>query len=122
MSLENQRIGRQGEKLFSLLCTEAGVTCNQSNEDDYGWDMLIEFPPPVDQNKPIDLRSVQLTASVQVKATRTRSRSCRMSLQNALRMAKSPIPSFVFLIPGQLKRAPKPETPAPHTDVLQRPE
>lgn len=97
MSIENQRIGRKGEKLFSLLCTEAGVSCNKSIEDDYGWDMLIEFPPPPQQRGPIDLRPVQLTASVQVKATRTRSRSCRVSLQNALRMAKSPIPSFLFL-------------------------
>ena len=97
MSLENQRIGRQGEKQFSLLCTNAGVTCNKSIEDDYGWDMLVEFPPAVEPKRPIDLRPVQLTASVQVKATRTRSHSCRISLQNALRMAESPIPSFVFL-------------------------
>lgn len=97
MSIERQRIGRQGEKLFGLLCTEAGVTCNKSIEDDYGWDMLIEFPPPADAKGPIDLRPGQLTASVQVKATQVGSRSCRISLQNALRMAKSPIPSFIFL-------------------------
>lgn len=107
MSQETQKIGRQGEKLFSLLCTDAGVTCNKSIEDDYGWDMLVEFPPPEQQKTAIDLRQVQLTANVQVKATRARSRTCRISLQNALRMAKSPIPSFVFLVVLKDRKKPR---------------
>jgi len=97
MSIERQQTGRRGEKIFSLLCTEAGASCNKSTEDDFGWDMLVEFPPKPNPALPYDLQPVHLTASVQVKATKTRTRSCRISLQNALRMAKSPMPSFVFL-------------------------
>lgn len=98
MSIENQRIGREGEKRFSLLCTEAGVTCNKSGEDDFGWDMLIEFPPRPQPDLPIDLRATQRCAIVQVKTTAGRGRSCRISLDNALRLAKSPLPAFLFLV------------------------
>lgn len=107
MSKRNQWIGRAGEKRFQTLCTDVGVTCNKSVEDDYGWDMMIEFPPELQLDIPIDMRTAQLAATVQVKATMGRRLACTISLDNALRMAKSSLPSFLFLMVLHKDRVPR---------------
>lgn len=97
MSIDSRRIGREGEKRFSLLCTQAGATCNASSEDDFGWDKFVEFPPATSA-RPIDERPTQQAAIVQIKATRGSSRRVRISLDNALRLAKSSLPAFLVLV------------------------
>jgi hypothetical protein len=69
MSKHNQMIGRRGEKLFSLLCSEADVTCNKSSEDDFGWDMAIEFPARPQPAIALDMQCGPVAALVQVKTT-----------------------------------------------------
>ena len=98
MSKHNQMIGRRGEKLFSLLCSEAGVTCNQSSEDDFGWDMAIEFPPRRQPLIALDMQRGPVAALVQVKATEGAARSVQISLANALRYAGSQLPTFIVLV------------------------
>jgi hypothetical protein len=93
-----RNIGRQGEQLFSLLCAQAGVTCNPSQQDDNGWDHLIEFPAVAFARKAIDLQPVQKTAFVQIKTTGQGRPETRIKLSNALRMAKSPQPFFLVLV------------------------
>ena len=96
--MNGRQIGRKGEKRFGLLCTDAGVTCNQSQEDDNGWDMLIEFPPAAQPLIALDMRSGVTAASVQVKATETRNRSVSIRLSNALQYARNPLPTFIILV------------------------
>lgn len=91
-------IGRRGEKQFSLLCSEAGVTCNSSHEDDYGWDMHVEFSPRPRPLIALDMQPGQASALVQVKATTGESRRITISLENALRYARSPLPTFILLV------------------------
>ena len=98
MSKHNQMIGRRGEKQFSLLCSEADITCNQSIEDDFGWDMTIEFPPKPQPLIALDMHRGPVAALVQVKATEGATRSVQISLANALRYAGSPLPTFVVLV------------------------
>lgn len=98
MSNKNRDNGRIGEKEFSLLCSKAGVTCNKSIEDDFGWDMLVEFPPPPQGPIAIDMREAQALASVQIKATSKNDRTVSISLDNALRYARSPLPTFIVLV------------------------
>lgn len=98
MSIDNLMTGRQGEKRFSLLCSDYGVTCNTSVEDDYGWDMMVEFPPKPQPMIAIDMRQTQQMASVQVKTTKGDSRSVSLSLSNALRYARSSLPTFILLV------------------------
>ena len=95
------RLGRKGERLFSLLCAEAGVTCNPSLEDETGWDHFIEFPPKLLPRKALDLQPAHKAALVQVKTTRAARPSCRLKLSNAHRMAKSPTPFFVVAMAEQ---------------------
>lgn len=85
MSLSNLMTGRQGEKRFSLLCSEAEVSCSKSEEDDNGWDMLIEFPLEPQTRIAIDLRQIQKMASIQIKTTKGDARTVFLSLSNALR-------------------------------------
>ena len=98
MSKHNQMIGRRGEKLFDLACSQAGVTCNRSNEDDFGWDMAIQFPPKPRLAVALDMQPGPVAAFVQVKATEGPGRSVSISLANALRYAESPIPMFLVLV------------------------
>jgi len=98
MSKRNQMIGRQGEKRFSLLCSEAGVTCNRSEEDDNGWDMVIEFPARPQPLVALDMRAGPTPALVQVKTTEGAGRTVSISLDNALRYVQSPLPTFVVLV------------------------
>jgi hypothetical protein len=98
MSKHNQMIGRRGEKLFSLLCSEADVTCNKSSEDDFGWDMAIEFPSKPRLAVALDMQSGPVAALVQVKTTEGATRSVSISLANALRYASSPLPTFLVLV------------------------
>lgn len=98
MSKHNQMIGRRGEKHFSLLCSEAGVTCNKSGEDDNGWDKFIEFPPRPQLAIALDMKRGPVGALVQVKATEGESRTVQISLANALRYASSPLPTFIVLV------------------------
>lgn len=91
-------IGREGEKEFGLLCSRQRVTCNRSEEDDRGWDFMIHYPPPLIPHLPVDQRSMGPKALVQIKTTRSGSERWRISLSNALSLARSPLPAFVVRV------------------------
>lgn len=90
--------GREGEKIFSLLCSRRQVTCNKAEEDDRGWDFILHFPPPTIVKVPIDQRSVGATALVQIKATYVEAQRWSISLKNALSLARSPLPAFIVCV------------------------
>lgn len=90
--------GRQGEKAFSLLCSRRSVTCNKAEEDDLGWDYILNLPPPTLLHLPIDQRSSGIAAIVQIKATRIDAQRWTISLKNALSLAKSPLPAFIICV------------------------
>lgn len=90
--------GREGEKLFDLLCSRRMVTCNKADEDDRGWDFILHFPPPSALHVPIDQRSAGPTALVQIKATRVDAQRWSISLKNALSLMRSPLPAFVVRV------------------------
>lgn len=91
-------IGRKGEKRFETLCSDAGVTCNRSIEDDFGWDKLVEFPARKIPFAAIDMQPANVIAAVQVKTTETASRSVMLNLSNALHYVKSSVPQFIVLV------------------------
>lgn len=90
-------IGRAGEKYLSLLLSEAGLTCNPSTEDDGGWDLFVEWPGSTKVG-PIDTRPGPRSALIQVKSTISQRMSWNVSLANALRLAKSPLPAFLVML------------------------
>ena len=89
--------GRPAQDEFKLLCSLSGLTCNRSDEDDHGWDFIIEFPPPSDTYQPLDKIAGPRQALVQVKSTQSHLPRTRMKVSNALKLSKSDLPSFVVL-------------------------
>ena len=93
----NQRMGRPAQDEFKLLCSRAEITCNQSIEDDYGWDFLLEVPPKSLLRSPADKIPAAKVAFVQIKSTRGTRRRAEMKVSSALQLAKKPEPCFLVL-------------------------
>ena len=92
-------IGRSGEKRFSTLCSDAGVTCNPADEDDHGWDHVLEFPHRSTPGVPADLQRSLPPVFVQTKTHELGHGSVRMKLSNSLSLARSPNPCFIVVAP-----------------------
>lgn len=90
--------GRSGEKRFSTLCSDLGITCNESVEDEHGWDHIVEFPHEVIPGVPADMQYRLPPVFVQTKSHEADGMSVRMKLSNAVSLARSPNPSFIVLM------------------------
>jgi len=60
-----KRLARFAETSFASLCAAAGALCHQSQEDENGWDYLVEFPAdnlvgPADTHPPVKRAFVQV--------------------------------------------------------------
>lgn len=97
-------VGRSGEKRFSALCSDKGVTCNPANEDDHGWDHVIQFPTKPQPGVPADLQTSLPAVFVQTKTHRSDQGAVRMKLSNALALARSANPCFIVVPPGSHSR------------------
>lgn len=91
-------MGGMGEHEFGSWCSSVGITANKSQVDRTGWDYLLEFPLPHDNDSPIDMMAPPLECKVQVKATDRRSRSVAISVSNLHRLIMAPTPAFICLI------------------------
>ncbi|EKS29761.1 DUF4365 domain-containing protein [Afipia felis] len=91
-----KRLPRFAETNFASLCAKAGVLCHQSQEDENGWDYLVEFPDNEVSGSP-DTRPPAKRAFVQVKSTQGKRLTCSIKLSNARKAAQSPDPWFVVL-------------------------
>jgi hypothetical protein len=96
-----ERLPQFAERHFASLCAAAGVVCNRSEEDELGWDFLLQFPARRTPGRPADMEPAGPEAFVQVKSTRSRPLLARTKLSNALNAAQSTRPFFIVLItPG----------------------
>ena len=100
-----ERLPRYAETELQRLCAKAGALCHAVDEDESGWDRLIEFPEKVFAG-PADVRPPRSVAYVQVKSVHKSSLTCRVKLSNALRAAQSPQPWFVVLVTTQTRKDP----------------
>ena len=91
-----RRLARFAETSFASLCAAAGALCNESQEDENGWDYLVEYPADVAIG-PADTHPPAKRAFVQIKSTRTNRPTCSIKLSNALKAAQSRDPWFVIL-------------------------
>lgn len=94
----SRKLGRLGEKEFGRLCTLQGASCNKSEEDDHGWDYIVEVEPEENSALPADLRKRITRALVQVKSTRSKGQKAKVSLSNALKAIKTDLPCFLALM------------------------
>ena len=103
----DQRKGRPAEKYFSLLCSQANITCNKSDEDDHGWDFIVEVPMPVPAMQSADLDGEIRKCEIQVKASETGNSVVKLSLSNARAFAKSRLPCFIVVVLDQNTPGPR---------------
>ncbi|MBA3055362.1 MAG: hypothetical protein FP826_10590 [Sphingomonadales bacterium] len=97
MTNKIEKLGRWAEKQFSSLCSEGGVIANKSEEDETGWDYLLEFPQAAVEGLPPDLQKIELSARAQVKSRERGKLVAELKLSNAHRFAAAPEPCFVVL-------------------------
>ena len=93
----NGQLGRRAEGRFKTICADAGFTCNESIEDDHGWDFLVEYIPKGDARLPADKRPGPRQVLVQVKSTQSRTPRTRLKVSNALKLTNSELPCFLVL-------------------------
>lgn len=91
-------LGRSAEKRFSTLCSDNGITCNESKEDDHGWDHIVEFPDAGVAGTPPDLHRPIPPVFVQTKSHKASGLRVTMKFSNALKLARSDSPCFVVLM------------------------
>ncbi|MBY6264209.1 hypothetical protein EI613_20130 [Azospirillum sp. 412522] len=100
-----KRLPRYAEIELQRLCAKAGALCHAVDEDESGWDRLIEFPEKVFLG-PADMRPPRAVAYAQVKSVENGAPVCRVKLSNALRAAQSPQPWFIVLVTGETHNQP----------------
>lgn len=94
-----RRVGRMGESILRHWCAEIGITCNRVEEDDTGWDGLLEFPLPIPaKGQALDKMPPSPTVRIQVKSTDGKSQRVRMRLSNWLRLVDAADPAFVLAL------------------------
>jgi hypothetical protein len=91
------RTERVAETIIKLLGETSGAVIQPVSDDQNGWDCLVEFPP-IASELPKDLAPPGLSILVQVKSSRNAASTCRLSLSNALKFARHPLPCFIVLV------------------------
>lgn len=99
-SSDQQRIGRIGETLVSLLAERAGLVAQAPTNDVGGWGRLLEVDVPDQVATPLDRRACAVKLFVQVKTTRSQT-SVPVKLDALERAVKDSNPwVFVFVVLG----------------------
>ncbi len=90
------KTGAIGEDLVRLWASQASVTANPVQRDEFGWDFCFQFrrEPNVATVGPLDLVAPEATAFVQVKTTASGATREDVTLANWQRMVKDPYPWF----------------------------
>lgn len=92
-----KRLPRNAELKLQSLCAEGDALCHRVDEDESGWDFLVELPAKT-YSGPADMGPPRTSAYVQVKSAERERLTCRVTLSNALRAAKSSQPWFMVLV------------------------
>lgn len=90
------RLPKYAELSFARACSFGDAIAHRPDEDENGWDYLVEFPP---SNHPghQDTHPATLKAFVQVKSTIGSKLACSIKLSNALKASQSNLPWFLVL-------------------------
>jgi hypothetical protein len=91
------RLPKWAELTFASHCAAAGALAHPPEEDQNGWDYLVEFPQQTHPG-PADTHPPAKSAYVQIKSVRQRRLTSRVTLSNALKAAQSTQPWFLVLV------------------------
>jgi hypothetical protein len=97
----SSRIARKGEGFIENLCHETGLTVNESNLDEHGWDLVVEFSPDDlagDFVLPLDKYPQPKKFFLQVKATDDATGAIDVKLSSFRRFALLGAPCFFVVV------------------------
>lgn len=96
-----RKLGKSGERRFATLVADyaPGATCNDSDEDEHGWDHVVNFDDEPIAGLSADLQTALPAVFVQTKTTANPdTRKITVKLSNALAFTRSDNPCFVVLV------------------------
>ncbi|HTV68590.1 MAG TPA: hypothetical protein VMF90_08640 [Rhizobiaceae bacterium] len=96
MVKKQDRYWKARERQMGEICSDADVLWQPVEEDENGWDGIVEFPAPAFEG-PADRRPSWLSAYVQVKSSQGRTPATRTKLSNVLKSAQHSSPWFIIL-------------------------
>lgn len=102
--LPSDELGEKGESRFKELCADAQLICNKSDRDRAGWDFVVDFPFDPDRSTSFDKRGTPLSCHVQLKTIYNTTRSAKLPLHMAERLAKELKPTFVAVFKVSQRR------------------
>lgn len=91
------RTDRIAEGDVARLCQLSQGRVTRVNEDENGWDLLVEFPPAV-ETAFADLSPPLRRCIIQVKPTISRRPTAKVKLSNALKLTTDDLPCFTILL------------------------
>jgi hypothetical protein len=97
-SLTPDELGEKGESHFKVLCADAKLICNKSDRDRAGWDFIVDFPFKNQDTSSFDKRLAPSSCHLQVKTVYASTKSVKLKLNMAERLAKELKPSFICVI------------------------
>lgn len=101
------KISRLAENLFEKLCFDAGLTPSQPKHDENGWDFIVEFPQNRIPRVYLDAQPAAIKFLCQVKSTDTFANKVEMKVSNWDKLARTPIPAFMFVLDFDGRDEPK---------------
>lgn len=94
-----KQLGRLGEREFDRLCILDNLSRSRPDPDEQGWDFLVEMPANRIPGIYLDAQPAAIKFLCQVKATDDfGSRKLAMKVSNFEHLARTPLPSFVFVV------------------------
>ena len=91
------RLDKLAERVVEDLCFELGGTCHRVEDDQHGWDLMVEFPARKVDGSP-DQQPAIRRCLIQVKSTRSGQPRTAVKLSNGVKFAKDTLPCFVALV------------------------
>lgn len=95
------KVGNLAETRIRTLAAKNSLTCNKAQEDEKGWDFLLEFPPgacgDAHIGAPLDQGPSPPKCLVQAKGTTTDTQYKSVKLSNWRSLVRSPLPAFFFV-------------------------
>ncbi|MBO6522944.1 MAG: hypothetical protein JJ971_03895 [Balneolaceae bacterium] len=105
--MSERDLGELGQDQFKTWCSEEGLTCNPPLNDKQGWDFVIEFDPPLSQDKTYDEKKARYKCFVQIKSSDDSKSNKGISLRNWEKMINDASPFFIVRMEFNGKKKPE---------------
>jgi hypothetical protein len=96
--LSSDELGEKGESRFREICADARLICNKSDRDRAGWDFIVDFNFDEQPQLSLDKRRPPVSCHIQVKTIYETTKSVKLRLTMAERLAKEIKPAFVYVM------------------------